>query len=295
MANIHIESLCLQEALRNCTLNHTNDQNLQTVFKAFKEKVIAIIRNRAKKIIPMTWNRIDNLQDKLQETLNDNTILDDDRLLSSTDLQEQINTLRQSLHNSTHDHSHLKIRVESISPTSKLWAQSGKERKPRDSIAKLMSPGSAPHNPSYINHSNEMAELACNYYENLQSKDLAPPDVCQRVTDKVLNAVSISLPNEEHMRLDQDFTLEEVQSTLKGLPSGKVAGLDGLPYEFLKWLESTPAIDNRHNSFNYLTVSIKYLLIYNTMELTPPQTSLRDGYTPSTRKKISVTLPTTAQ
>ncbi|KAL4064828.1 Endonuclease/exonuclease/phosphatase [Scleroderma yunnanense] len=88
MANIHIESLCLQEALRNCTLNHTNDQNLQTVFKAFKEKVIAIIRNRAKKIVPMTWNRIDNLQDKLQETLNDNTIPDNDRLLLSTDLQE---------------------------------------------------------------------------------------------------------------------------------------------------------------------------------------------------------------
>ncbi|KAL4075162.1 hypothetical protein V8B97DRAFT_1857167, partial [Scleroderma yunnanense] len=94
-----------------------------------------------------------------------------------------------------------------------------------------------------------MAELACNYYEGLQSKDLAPPDVHQRATEEVLSAVSVSLKDEEHTRLDQDITLEEVQSTLNGLLSSKAVGIDGLPYEFWKWLGSIPTVDNRHSSF----------------------------------------------
>ena len=85
-----------------------------------------------------------------------------------------------------------------------------------------------------------MVELACNYYENLQGKDLTPSDVHQSKTDKVLSKVSINLQDEECLRLSQDITLEEVQSTLNDLPNGKAAGLDSLPYKFWKWLETIP-------------------------------------------------------
>ena len=132
------------------------------------------------------------------------------------------------------------MRIECESPTSCLWAQSGRDSKPRDIITELLSPNSTPEAPTYISHSDEMAELAQNYYEDLQSKDLAPADTCWEKTMEVLSKVSTSLPDEECLKLAQDMTTEEVHSTLHDLPNGKAAGLDGLPYEFWKWLDFIP-------------------------------------------------------
>ena len=66
------------------------------------------------------------------------------------------------------DCTHLKIRIESESPTSGLWATSGKEKKARDAITKLQTPDSPPDNPQYTSRSCDMAELARDYYDNLQ-------------------------------------------------------------------------------------------------------------------------------
>ena len=206
--NLSEELQRLQEALNDCSLRCTNKHNPQTVFKAFKDRAIAIIRNRAKKIIPMARQKISKLQEWVQTILNDSTIPDDDCLLLSTDLREQINTTRQTLYNSVCDCSHLRMRIECESPASRLWAQSGKDRKPRDSITELLSPNSTPDVPTYINCSDKMAELAHNYYKDLQSKDLAPLDICQRKTDEVLSKVMTNLPDEERLKLDQDITLE---------------------------------------------------------------------------------------
>ena len=197
----------------------------------------------------MAKQKINKLQGRLQTTLNDTTIPDDDCLLLSANLRERINTTRQSLHNSICDCSHLKMRVECESPTSRLWAQSGKDKKPRDSIVELLSLDSTPEAPTYINHSDRMAELACNYYEDLQSRDLAPQDTHQKETAEVLSKISTSLPDEERVRLDQDITTDEVHSTLSSLPNGKAAGLNGLPYEFWKWLDSIPIKSSNNDPF----------------------------------------------
>lgn len=150
-ASLSEELQRLQEALDDCSLRRTNEHNPQTVFKGFKDRTIAIIRKRAKKIIPMARQKISKLQERLQMTLNDTTIPDDDRLLLSADLREQTNTTRQTLHNSVRDRSHLRMRIGCESPTRRLLAQSGKDRKPRESIAELLSPNSIPETPTYIN------------------------------------------------------------------------------------------------------------------------------------------------
>lgn len=58
-----------------------------------------------------------------------------------------------------------------------------------------------------------MAELACNSHDDLQNKDLSPPDIRQRKPDEVLGKVTSNLPDEERLKLDQNITLEEVQFT----------------------------------------------------------------------------------
>jgi len=95
-----------------------------------------------------------------------------------------------------------------------------------------------------------MAELARNYYENLQQKDLHPPDTRQDAINNVLSFVSVNLPEEEKEKLDQLISLEEITSTLNDLPNGKAAGLDGLPYEFWKWLGPIPLERNAGDPSN---------------------------------------------
>ena len=69
---------------------------------------------------------------------------------------------------------------------------------------------SPPDAPRYINRSCDMAELARNYYENLQQKDLHPPDTRQDAINNVLSFVSVNLPEEEKEKLDQLISLEEI-------------------------------------------------------------------------------------
>lgn len=47
------------------------------------------------------------------------------------------NLLEIRLHNNKRDHLATKIRLESESAASKMWAKSGKEQKPRDTIIEL--------------------------------------------------------------------------------------------------------------------------------------------------------------
>jgi len=123
-----------------------------------------------------------------------------------------------------------------------------------------------------------MAELACNYYENLQGKDLALPDACRSKTDKVLSKVSTSLSDEECLRLSQDIILEEVQTTSSDLPNGKAAGLDGLPYEFWKWLETIPIkADNDSDSLK-LTDCIHKVFINIQCHGVDPTTRFSEGW-----------------
>ena len=72
-AKITEELQHLQENLKHCSLNCTNQNNPQTIFRAFKDWAIAIVRNRAKKIIPMAQQKINKLQERLQTVLNDTT------------------------------------------------------------------------------------------------------------------------------------------------------------------------------------------------------------------------------
>ena len=252
ISSIAEEAAQLRSSLDHYETHRTDQDNPQIAFKHFKDKAVAILRNRARKIVPMAKQRIEKLKENLRQVLNDTTIPDDDRLLLSCELRECINTVRQSIHDSTRDRSHLKIRIESESPTSGLWARSGKESKTRDVITELQTLDSPPDNPQYINRSRDMADLARNYYENLQQKDLSPPDARNEAIENILSKINISLPEDERERLDQKISLEEVCSTLKDLPNGKATGLDGLPYEFWKWLGPTPIkrVDGDPSNFN---------------------------------------------
>ncbi|KAG6330199.1 hypothetical protein ID866_8891, partial [Astraeus odoratus] len=158
--SIRTEAKLLHHDLTICGLNRSTQDNPQRRFKAFKDKVILTLCNRAKKIILILAQKIRNLQEQLQTTLNDTTMPDEERLLISAELREKISTIKHTLHYSKRDKSHLKLKIECESPTSKLWSKLGKESKPRDTISELKSLDSSPEHPTYIARSDKMADLA---------------------------------------------------------------------------------------------------------------------------------------
>ena len=86
--NIAEEAAKLCASLDRYQMVRTDQDNPQTAFKSFKVKTVAILRNRAKKMVPMAKQKIDKLKENLRQILNDTTIPDDDKLLLSSELRE---------------------------------------------------------------------------------------------------------------------------------------------------------------------------------------------------------------
>lgn len=89
-----------------------------------------------------------------------------------------------------------------------------------------------------------MASIAKSFYNDLQQADLRPQDERARAMEEVLEYIEVSLPPDEVEALDKSISQTEIDTTLRQLPCGKAAGLDGLPYEFWKWLATLPPSDN---------------------------------------------------
>ena len=80
-----------------------------------------------------------------------------------------------NLHQSVWDNIAAKIHQEDENAASKFWAWSVKEeKKPRDTILELKTLDSPDDQPMFEPCSEKMADLVKNYYEFLQSADLAP-------------------------------------------------------------------------------------------------------------------------
>ncbi|KAG2037390.1 hypothetical protein BDR03DRAFT_957582 [Suillus americanus] len=70
--------------------------------------------------------------------------------------------------------------LECESATSKVWSRIGKTPKPRDTIIELKTLDSPLNAPVYESRSDKMAELARDYHESLQNKDLASAETTTR-------------------------------------------------------------------------------------------------------------------
>ncbi|KAJ7798362.1 hypothetical protein B0H14DRAFT_2303802, partial [Mycena olivaceomarginata] len=81
-----------------------------------------------------------------------------------------------------------------------------------------------------------MAEMARNYHDSVQHKDL--PDEYGRMmsTEMTLEHRNVHLSKNEFGKIDQDIRTDDVGEALKLSNNGKAPGFDGIPYEFYKIL-----------------------------------------------------------
>lgn len=224
----------LQQEIRSSNETRNDDLNPQVAFKKFKDNAISLCRSTAKKLVPMKKNK---LQSQLRATMNDPTLKDEDKRIACIVLQDQLNQLEITQHVRARDNLAAKMRLENESPASKLWAKSGKEHKPRDTIIELRSPNSPHDDPIYVQRSDKMSELARDYYDALQQEGLSSENEREAALETTLNTIMIKLSPLNRQELAKSLTKDNVEEVLRLLPNGKAPGIDGIPYEFWKWLQ----------------------------------------------------------
>lgn len=224
----------LQREIKSSNEKCTDTINPQVAFCHFKSKAIQLCRTTAKKLIPMKKQK---LLSQLRATNNDPNLPEEDKCIVSIVLQDQLNQLEIIQHDKTRDNLTARMRLENESPASKLWAKSGREQKPRDTIIELKTLDSPSDAPVYVQRSDKMSELARDYYDSLQREGLSPTSEREEALESTLNAIMIRLSPLNKQELAKSLTKENIEEVLKLLPNGKAPGIDGIPYEFWKWLQ----------------------------------------------------------
>jgi hypothetical protein len=101
-----------------------------------------------------------------------------------------------------------------------------------------------------------MAQMARDYHEAIQEKDL--PDEYGRIlaTEVVLEKCKVHLSEDEYHQLDKDLTENDIREALKLSKTGKSPGLDGLPYEFFRMLD-IKFQQNKETAFDIMSLLAK--------------------------------------
>ena len=214
----------------------TEENNPQVIFAKYKREIITHIRDISKTTVPKLDGHIKKSKDQMDQILNDSTIQLEEKQALAAIIEEKIRDLEMRRHTKVRDNLAAKNAIESET-LSKYWIQINKEKKPRDTIEKLQASNvtrPAPR-PGYEVRSDKMANMARDYHNDLQSAGL-DSIIENQETQDVLANLEPRLSSAEKQGLSHYIKYHEVQQTIKDLPNGKAAGIDGIPHEFWKTL-----------------------------------------------------------
>ncbi|KAF6758940.1 Endonuclease/exonuclease/phosphatase, partial [Ephemerocybe angulata] len=226
------------EKLSNGTTPRSDQVNPQTLWKAFKTDLLRIVgeysRKRTSKI-----NEEIALWDARKKSILARPDLDEDEdglaLLDEVECNITNLTAARVLRQQTK----MEARHQLIGETnSKYDYILHREQKPRDSIPRLRVPDSNP--PRYETSSNRMVEIATTHHEKLQDHYDRPATarIKELARQKALSALATKLTTAENQEMGAKITQEEVLTALGEIANGKASGLDGIPVEVWKLLNS---------------------------------------------------------
>ena len=219
---------------------HTRSEadNPQQLFAQYKGRIIHTARHLARKKVPLIMRDIAALKVQLDLLIAaPNFPTDTDSQLHAALLQQRITQLETRRFENARTTARARWQVDGNAPT-KYWSQISKNKRPRDLIYRLQSPDMG---PSFVTKSKDMAALARDYHNALQTADCPPMDDTRAaVTQEVLGFLNTraSLDDTQQLRLEADISYDDVLDSLRIAANGKAAGIDGLPYEFWKTLHN---------------------------------------------------------
>ena len=236
---IILQGIDLQKKLENLETGVTTreDTNPQILWENFKTSLQRTAKNSADKSRHKLASKLKRLENDRKELMEDPNFNTDKNLRARESfIEHEIKHLqnteakicRENLRAAITHHGE-KIRG--------IWSAMNKEKKPRNLIRCLQSPGTNQYERSSV----RMAELARNYHENLQN--IAPPQPDGGRRAEHIQATLEAIPTAQKLNEPRNspmnglITESNVEKALGMTKNNSATGMDGCPYELWKKLK----------------------------------------------------------
>jgi hypothetical protein len=180
----------------------------------------------------------------------------DDRNLAAYLLEKKIKEALREQAQDKKDLSQTRYDVEGETLHSCFWTKSAAGYHMKETMHEFIKPNSPPAAPGYESRPKEMAEIGRAYHDGIQHKD--KPDDYARIlaTSIVLNQCDAYIKRHQHDSMSQRLLAFELIITLKMSKNETAPGIDGLPYEFYKWLEieRKKRAENHEDTWNLMEI-----------------------------------------
>ena len=203
---------------------------------------------------------IDNCKSQLDGVFNVEELSEEERINTASAIEARIKELETLVHMTTRDNLAAKHALQGET-LSKYWINLNKTKPPRDTLYRLKKTTLPGKPPEYKTRSDQMADIAKNYHETLQKQNIND-HIPKEQFNEVLDHLQPQVDETAKQRMQALITAPEIADAMKGLPHGKAAGIDGIPYEF--WVYLQQKFDTKNpRSFNILRL---LTLVFNDIE-----------------------------
>ncbi len=259
------------------------DHNPQTILARLKKDWMALARAREKTMVPKLLRETQMLEAAVREISKDTMLADAERTAQTAALTAQIRALKQKRVNQLKCKARARHRLEGETPT-KYWTGLHKEVKPRDTMyalerADIVQPDGS---PVYVEDSAGMAATARQHHMDLQRDDASArsPEAREADIRKALDAITVSIPEEDREEMGQLVTYEECVLALQYSKSASSPGLDGITYEVWKALHGRFVEDAKHPSRSQFDVLALLREVFADVQLhgVEPTAGFADGW-----------------
>ncbi|KAK0500302.1 hypothetical protein EDD18DRAFT_1068941 [Armillaria luteobubalina] len=260
----------LQESIEKCVQSEhrTSDENPQKLWEVFTEKLCELARQRAKATVPNIDKEIHQLKAEITAAENSANLGDESSKTNLMILHERLDKITQLRHRKRREVVQARNILEG-EVISKYWSNINKPLKPRDTIQRLKKPGQRTDQGTetrYTTDSQEMANIGRDYHDQLQGLRW-PVSIAER-TDRIkaaMECIKSEVPP-DLLRIFEDLlSREDVQEALELSANNKAPGLNGIPYEVFKIINSwyEESLKDGEPGFDIITV---LQLVFNDIE-----------------------------
>jgi ribonuclease HI/exonuclease III len=239
----------LERDITNLNPTERNHDTPQTLWANFKKELTKHAKQATRTAHHRRNTAITNLNKDRERLLQDDTFNASPRLQWEEALLankiahlERLNSLNQRA----------KLRAKIMIGGEKLgsaWANLNKQKKPKANINRLQT--QTPNDQRFVTNSKKMANLAKQYHEHLQTKELHTHQSemeRKEAENEVLSHIppNQKLQNPGETTLSTGITQNIVEEALRKAKNGSAAGLDGIPYELWKSLKAKLASTSKN-------------------------------------------------